>query len=282
MKVIRTGAEWNPLWLKHLQQNHQIGLVPTMGALHEGHIDLVKKSISQTDVTLVSIFVNPTQFNNPEDFSKYPITVEADLEKLEKAGVDYVFLPSVETMYPTQPKLKFDFGDLERVLEGKFRPGHFNGVGIVVSKLFHLIRPHVAFFGQKDLQQVGIIKRMVRDLSFDLALEIVPTRRESDGLAMSSRNMRLSPEERREALILFKSLEKAKSELLAGKNWLEVQNQIEADFEKLKSAKLEYFELIHPETFEFYTQFDSKEKSSICVAAFIGEIRLIDNMPVIL
>ena len=281
MKVIRTGAEWNPLWLNHLQNNHQIGLVPTMGALHEGHLDLVKKSISQLDVTVVSIFVNPTQFNNPEDFTKYPVTVEADLEKLEKAGVDYVFLPSVDTMYPTQTKLKIDFGDLEHVLEGKFRPGHFNGVGIVVSKLFHLIRPHVAFFGQKDLQQVGIIKRLVQDLSFDLALEIVPTRRESDGLAMSSRNMRLNPEERKQALILFHSLEKAKSELLEGKNWLEVQNQIESDFNQASLATLEYFELIHPETFESYSLFDPNGKSSICVAAFIGEIRLIDNMPII-
>ncbi len=281
MKVIRTGAEWNPLWLNHLQNNHQIGLVPTMGALHEGHLDLVKKSISQSDVTVVSIFVNPTQFNNPEDFAKYPITVETDLEKLEIAGVDYAFLPSVDTMYPTQPKLKFDFGDLERVLEGKFRPGHFNGVGIVVSKLFHLIRPHVAFFGQKDLQQVGIIKRLVQDLSFELVLEIVPTRRESDGLAMSSRNMRLSPEERIQALTLFHSLKKAKSELLAGKNWLEVQNQIESDFNQASLATLEYFELIHPETFESYSQFDPTGKSSICVAAFIGEIRLIDNMPII-
>lgn len=252
-----------------------------MGALHEGHLDLVKKSTLQTDVTVVSIFVNPTQFNNPEDFAKYPVTVEADLEKLEKAGVDYVFLPSVDAMYPTQTHLKFDFGDLERVLEGKFRPGHFNGVGIVVSKLFHLIRPHIAFFGQKDLQQVGIIKRLVRDLSFVLRLEIVPTRREEDGLAMSSRNMRLNAEERKQALILYHSLEKAKSELLAGKNWLEIKNEIDATFQKNPLAKLEYFELIHPETFQSYSQFDQKGKSSICVAAFIGEIRLIDNMPVI-
>lgn len=281
MKVIRTGAEWNPLWLNHLKQNHQIGLVPTMGALHEGHLDLVRKSISQTDITVVSIFVNPTQFNNPQDFEKYPVTVEADLEKLETAGVDYVFLPSVEAIYPAKTNLKFDFGDLERVLEGKFRPGHFNGVGIVVSKLFHLIRPHIAFFGQKDLQQVGIIKRLVFDLSFALALEIVPTRRESDGLAMSSRNMRLNSEERKQALILFHSLEKAKSKLFRGESWSKVQKEIEADFERIPSAKLEYFELIHPDTFASYSQFDLNEKSSICVAAFIGEIRLIDNMPII-
>jgi pantoate--beta-alanine ligase len=281
VKVIRTAADWNPLWLNHLQNNHRIGIVPTMGALHEGHLDLVKRSISKADVTVVSIFVNPTQFNNPDDFAKYPITVNVDLEKLQAAGVDYVFLPTVETMYPTPSTLKFDFGALERVLEGQFRPGHFNGVGIVVSKLFHLIRPHIAFFGQKDLQQVAIIKSLVQDLSFELALEIVPTRRESDGLAMSSRNTRLNAQLRQDALILFRSLEKSKSKLQAGHSWAEVQKEIAQDFEQVEGARLEYFELIHPETFETYLQFDPNKKSSICVAAFLGEIRLIDNMPII-
>lgn len=281
MKLIRTGAEWNPLWLNHLQNEQQIGFVPTMGALHEGHLDLVKMSTYQTAVTVVSIFVNPTQFNNPEDFAKYPITLESDLEKLKNAGADYVFLPSLNTMYPTQTGLKIDFGSLEQVLEGEFRPGHFNGVGIVVSKLFHLIRPHVAFFGQKDLQQVAVIKRLVQDLSFDLRLEVVPTRRESDGLAMSSRNMRLNPSERLQALILVRSLEKAKSELLSGKLWTEIRSQIEADFSKIPLAKLEYFEWIHSETFATVEEIVPGEKSSICVAAFIGEIRLIDNLPII-
>jgi len=252
-----------------------------MGALHQGHLDLVENSRSKADITVVSIFVNPTQFNNPEDFKKYPVTLDSDLEKLEKAGADYVFLPSVDTMYPNLPGLTMDFGDLERVLEGKFRPGHFNGVGIVVSKLFHLIRPHVAFFGQKDLQQVGIIKRLVSDFSFPLELEVVPTRREADGLAMSSRNLRLNPDERSQALILFKSLEKAKSELFLGKKWLQILQEIEEDFSRIPSARLEYFELIHPESFERYVDFSLKEKSSICVAAYIGDIRLIDNLPII-
>lgn len=252
-----------------------------MGALHDGHLDLVAKSRSTCDVTLVSIFVNPTQFNNPEDFQKYPKTLDLDLEKLTQAGVDYVFLPSVEEMYPTPTQLKFDFGDLEHVLEGKFRPGHFNGVGVVVSKLFHLIRPHVSFFGQKDLQQVAIIKRLVADLSFDLKLEVIPTRREVDGLAMSSRNLRLSPQERLTALLLFSSLEKAKTELLNGKSWFEIQVEIKSGFENEPFAELEYFELIHPDSFETYTVFDSIQKSSICVAAFIGAVRLIDNMPII-
>ena len=252
-----------------------------MGALHQGHLDLVRKSKESCQTTVVSIFVNPTQFNNPEDFKKYPNTLDQDLHQLEKMGVDYVFVPSVETMYPQESKLKIDFGDLERVLEGEFRPGHFNGVGIVVSKLFHLIRPSVAFFGQKDLQQVAIIRRLVDDLSFPLELVIVPTRRESDGLAMSSRNLRLNSLERKDALILFNSLQKAKTRLLAGESWSKTKEEIISDFQNIPSAQLEYFELIHPDTFEKYQDFQTIEKSSICVAAFIGKIRLIDNLPII-
>ncbi len=281
MKLIRTGAEWNPLWLNHLQKNQQIGLVPTMGALHDGHLELVRKSRQTAGLTVVSIFVNPTQFNNPDDFAKYPATLEADLEKLAAEGVEYVFVPSVQEIYPSPAKLRFDFGDLENVLEGKSRPGHFNGVGVVVSKLFHILKPHIAFFGQKDLQQVSVVRRLVRDLSFDIRLEIVPTRREPKGLAMSSRNVRLNREERDEALILYQSLEKAKSELLAGNNWLKTKSRIESDFQKNRLANLDYFELVHPDTFESYSEFDPNEKSSVCVAAYIGEIRLIDNMPVI-
>lgn len=252
-----------------------------MGALHEGHLDLVRESIATTDATIVSIFVNPTQFNNPEDYQKYPKTLDQDLEKLRTAGVDYVFLPTEDVMYPSPTQLKFDFGELEHVLEGKFRPGHFNGVGVVVSKLFHLIRPHVAFFGQKDLQQVAIIRRLVTDLSYNLRLEIIPTRRERDGLAMSSRNMRLSPDLRQKALILFTNMQRAKSELIAGVSWQVVFAQTLKNFEKEETAKLEYFELIHPDTFISYSRFDPNQKSSICVAAFIGDIRLIDNMPII-
>lgn len=281
MKLIYNPADWSPLWLKHLQQNLQIALVPTMGALHDGHLALVRKAKKAADLTVVSIFVNPTQFNNPEDFAKYPITLDADLEKLANEGVDYVFVPEVPTMYPSATQLKFDFGDLETVLEGEFRPGHFNGVGVVVSKLFHMIRPHVAFFGQKDLQQVAIIRRLVRDLSFDLRLEIVPTLREESGLALSSRNARLSIEEKAQALILYHSMEKAKTELFAGKKWLDVRQQITEDFRRIPSGSLEYFELIHPESFLRYVEFDPKEKSSICVAAYIGPVRLIDNLPII-
>lgn len=281
MKLIRTGTDWNPHWLSQLQKNQEVGFVPTMGALHLGHLDLVSASKSKMDVTVVSIFVNPTQFNNSEDFKKYPITLDADLEKLNSIGVDYVFLPSVESMYPSKPALTLDFGDLERVLEGSFRPGHFNGVGIIVSKLFHLIKPHTAFFGQKDLQQVAVIKRLVKELSFDIQLEIIPTRREPDGLAMSSRNMRLNVEERQKALLLFNCLIDAKRQLLDGQDWPWVKSQVEKVFEKEKTSRLEYFELVHPDTFELKNTFNPNQKSSICVAAYIGEVRLIDNLPII-
>lgn len=280
MKLVHTADQWNVLWLSHLQNNHRIGLIPTMGALHEGHLDLIRNSIQIADISVVSIFVNPIQFNNPEDFQKYPKTLDADLDLLASVGVDYVFLPEVNTMYPSFPKLKMDFGDLETVLEGKFRPGHFNGVGIVVAKLFHLIRPHIAFFGQKDLQQVAVIKRLVNDLTFPIELNIVPTRREPDGLAMSSRNLRLSAEERKKALILYQSLLEAKTALLGGAAWKGIKSQITEVFDQTPGCRLEYFELVHPETFNLISELEADVKASICVAAFVGDIRLVDNMPI--
>jgi pantoate--beta-alanine ligase len=281
VQVFNTGAEWQKNWLQALLTKKSIGFVPTMGALHEGHLDLIRASKKSTDLTVVSIFVNPIQFNNSEDFEKYPVLTDQDLKLLEKENVDFVFLPSAESIYPEKPKLSFNFGELETVLEGAFRPGHFSGVGVIVSKLFNIIRPHQSFFGQKDLQQVAIIKRMVTDLSFPVEITVVPTRRESDGLALSSRNMRLSSSEREKALLLFNNLTHAKNELMKGEKWLAVRNQITQVFEAEPLAKLEYFELVDPETFLVYSEFDPTKKSSICVASYIGNIRLIDNLPII-
>lgn len=252
-----------------------------MGALHEGHLELVRASKLACDITVASIFVNPTQFNNSDDFSNYPKTLNADLEKLRQENVDYVYTPSNEEIYTEQSVLSFSFGQLESTLEGAFRQGHFNGVGIIVSKLFNIIRPNRSFFGQKDLQQVSIIRRLITDLSFDIELIVVPTKREPDGLAMSSRNIRLSPKEREIAPLLFESLTKAKSELLAGKNWSQIQQAIVNGFKGNSCTTLEYFELIHPESFMPYQEFDSNQKSSICVAAYLGNIRLIDNLSII-
>jgi pantoate--beta-alanine ligase len=281
LQLIHTPQDWIQNRLKTIQMGKKVGFVPTMGALHEGHLDLVYHSKNECDICVVSIFVNPTQFNNPEDFEKYPSTLAADLQKLEKTGVDYVYLPEVSTIYPQKPILTLNFGELEHVLEGKFRPGHFNGVGIVVAKLFHHIQPDKAYFGQKDLQQVAVIRQLVGDLSFPIELVIVPTRREKDGLAMSSRNLRLNVQQRTQALILFRSLAKAKDELLKGEPWATVQTQIQQDFDANPGAELEYFELIHPDSFTTFEVFDPNQKSSICVAAYLGSVRLIDNMPII-
>lgn len=281
MQVIHNEAEWQEYWLSSLKSDKSIGLVPTMGALHQGHLDLVSAARKETDIVVVSIFVNPIQFNNPEDFANYPSTLDSDLDKLLDANVDFVFIPSVKTMYPTKSQLSIDFGDLERVLEGAFRPGHFNGVGLIVSKLFHIIKPHKAYFGQKDLQQVAVIKRLNSDLSFGIEIVTVPIRREPDGLAMSSRNVRLSQEDRSNSLLLYSKLLEAKKELLHGKKWFEVQQGIQQDFENSSSADLEYFELVDPNSFEPIKDFSLTQKSSICVAAYVGKVRLIDNLTII-
>ena len=266
-------------FLDHQVYQHKtIGLVPTMGALHEGHISLIQASKAHNDITVCSIFVNPAQFNNPEDLLKYPRTLEADSEMLEEAGCDAVFAPSVEEMYPEQPVMKFDFGALERVMEGASRPGHFNGVGIVVSKLFNIVKADRAYFGQKDLQQVAIVTKLVADLSFGLELITAPTIREGDGLAMSSRNRRLNEEERHIAPHIFKILESAKNELLKGKPVEEVIRQATTEFAAIKAFKLDYFEIVDINTLQPITSMRPTGGNAICVAAFLGPVRLIDNI----
>jgi len=259
-------------------QQRSIGLVPTMGALHEGHISLIERAVQQTDVTVCSIFVNPTQFNNPEDLLKYPRTPEADYAMLEKAGCSAVFAPSVEEMYPEQPLLKINFGTLEIVMEGASRPGHFNGVGIVVSKLFNIVRPHKAYFGQKDLQQVSIIKRLVSDLAFDLELVICPTVRESDGLAMSSRNRRLNNAERNLAPEIYRILTAAKENLLDGKAVEEVTNLAKNELLAIPAYTLDYIEIIDLKTLQSVEHIGLAGSNAICIAVFLGPIRLIDNV----
>ena len=262
----------------HRSAEQTIGLVPTMGALHRGHLSLIKQAKSTSDITVVSVFVNPTQFNSAADLEHYPRTLERDLALLEAAGVDYAFVPEVEEMYPEPTVLKFDFGNLESALEGEFRPGHFNGVGIIVSKLFHVVHPSHVYFGQKDLQQVAVIKRLIRDLSFDLEIIVVPTLREEDGLAMSSRNALLSEEARSLAPLIYKSLSMAKDELLKGIKWFEVKKQIEALYQAEPRLRLEYFELVQSDTFEIAHALNDRNTYAICTACCIGQVRLIDNL----
>lgn len=254
-----------------------IGFVPTMGALHEGHLELIRQSKSKNDVTVCSIFVNPAQFNNPTDLAKYPRTIEGDTSLLKSVGCDVVFLPAVSEMYPSSEALTFNLGALDNILEGEFRPGHFSGVALVVSKLFNIVHPTRAYFGQKDFQQVMVIKKLVNDLNFDLNIVVVPTVRENDGLAMSSRNLRLSPEERKKALLLYQSLREAKALLLHGENFSEVKKTIQSKF-KSTDVRLEYFELCEAENLKSLNSVDANTKAVLLIAAYVGEVRLIDNM----
>lgn len=280
LKIIPTKEGIQQALSVHRCSNESIGLVPTMGALHNGHLSLIKSSKLNSDITVVSIFVNPSQFNNKSDLENYPRTLEKDLEILEEAGVDYVFVPDEKEMYPENVSMKFNFSELETVLEGAFRPGHFNGVGIIVCKLFHIVHPCHVFFGQKDLQQVAVIKRLVRDLSFNIKIHVVPTQRENDGLAMSSRNALLSGEERKAAALLYENLSLAKDELLRGVEWFDVKEKISQRFRAQPLAKLEYFELVKSDSMEVISGLSKEGSCSICTAAFIGKVRLIDNMTV--
>jgi pantoate--beta-alanine ligase len=199
MRVIHTIAELKELLQQHRQEGKTIGFVPTMGALHKGHITLVERCVAENDICVVSIFVNPTQFNNHEDLRLYPRTPEEDYELLRSTGTDVVFAPSVEEIYPGPDIRIFDFGLLDKVMEGAFRPGHFNGVAQVVSKLFAFVEPHKAYFGEKDFQQLAIVREMVKQQELPVEIVGVPTVREQNGLAMSSRNQRLSVEQREHA-----------------------------------------------------------------------------------
>lgn len=278
MQIFNTIAETQHYLKTQQKTGKTIGFVPTMGALHTGHISLIESSRKENDLTVCSIFVNPTQFNNPEDLKKYPRTLEKDSEMLEAAQCDVVFAPSAEEMYPALPKLKFDFGTLETVMEGKFRPGHFNGVGIVVSKLFHIVKPDKAYFGLKDLQQVAVIRQMVSDLSFDLEIIPCPTLREMDGLAMSSRNMRLSAEARALAPHIHQLLVLAKEKLQSGESSADTQAFATEYFKNYPEFELEYLEIADFDTLEPVTQANITGKTAICIAAFLGGVRLIDNI----
>lgn len=275
MKVFTTIVEIQ----NYLKSNHPktVGFVPTMGALHEGHIALIMKSIAENELTVCSIFVNPTQFNNLDDLKKYPRTLEQDCEILQDAGCDVVFAPSAEEMYPASPSLKINFGYLEHIMEGKFRPGHFNGVGIVVAKLFNIVKPTKAYFGQKDVQQVAVINRLITDLSFDLKMVVCDTIREKDGLAMSSRNRRLSPEARGHATKIFQSMIIGQKLLLEGYSTFVVKNKVLDFYKENPQFKLEYYEIADFETLESIDELNPKRRTAIIVAAHLDGVRLIDN-----
>lgn len=279
MLVFDKKAELTEYLAQQRQTGKSTGFVPTMGALHQGHLSLVKASLHQTDVTVCSIFVNPTQFNNPKDLEKYPRTLEKDRELLEEAGCHVLFCPSQQEMYPQASHTNFSFGPLEKVMEGYYRPGHFHGVGLVVSKLFHIVQPDFAFFGQKDLQQCRIIEQMTEDLFFGVQIQVVPTMREEDGLAMSSRNVRLQPEERKKAIIFYKTLLKAAEGLKNGKGVKEVKEEAERSAgASAEAVRLEYFCIADGGTLQPVKDVQQHKQLALCIAGYVGEVRLIDNL----
>ena len=255
------------------------GFVPTMGALHAGHVSLLKTSKRENFVTICSIYVNPTQFNNPADLLNYPRTQEQDYELLEKVGCDVLFSPSNETMYPDKPLIKFDFGHLNAVMEGFYRPGHFSGVALVVAKLLNIVQPDRAYFGQKDWQQLTIIARLVEELMINSEIRAVPTTREPSGLALSSRNKRLKPEEREIATIFYKVLTYAKNALTVDRvDFSEVARRAREMFAQDDRHRLEYIELVDSKNLKSICSVEEAERPIICIAGYVGEVRLIDNM----
>lgn len=256
-----------------------IGFVPTMGALHEGHLQLLRASVRDNDVTVCSIFVNPTQFNNPEDYKLYPRTLEEDTQLLQTTGCDYIFTPSAEVIYPQQTMLQFSFGKLEQVMEGEHRPGHFNGVATIVGKLFNMVQPHKAYFGQKDLQQVAVVRQLIIGLGLDLDLVCYPTVREADGLAMSSRNKRLSASQREIAVSLHDVLELARK-LLVQEPVQSIKATVSQYLQSKPEVKLEYFEVADPLTLQPLENVTGVQEVALCIAAYVGPVRLIDNLVV--
>lgn len=260
------------------QQGLSIGLVPTMGALHDGHLSLIKASRAQNQVTVCTIFVNPTQFNNPADLQKYPRTLDKDILLLKKVGCEILFSPENEEMYEASSLLKLDFGELGNVMEGKFRPGHFSGVGLVVAKLFHIVDPHQAYFGQKDWQQFAIIRQMVEELKFNLKLHSVPIAREADGLAMSSRNLRLNEAQRRNAIAFYQGLLAGRKALMEGFSINNVRQLVKEKVEQYPEMVLEYFEVADSKNLTLLNDVNHSDQPILCIAGYAGEVRLIDNM----
>ncbi len=254
-----------------------IGFVPTMGALHLGHISLVERAVRENDIVVVSIFVNPTQFNDKSDLKNYPRTPEKDLALIEKSGVHYVFMPSEHEIYPEPDTRVFDFGNLDKVMEGAHRPGHFNGVAQVVSKLFNIVNPHRAYFGQKDFQQLAIIRQMVKQLNQSVEIIPCPIIREKDGLAMSSRNLLLEPEIRQCAPLIYKTLSEARNKvgLLSVK---EMISWVEENINKEPYLSVEYFSLSDSTTLQPVNSWNDSNSIIGCIAVRAGKIRLIDNV----
>lgn len=277
MKVIHTIKDLQAELSVLKAQGKKVGLVPTMGALHAGHASLVKRSVNENEVTVVSVFVNPTQFNDKNDLVKYPRTLDADCKLLKACGATYAFAPSVEEMYPEPDTRQFSYAPLDTVMEGAFRPGHFNGVCQIVSKLFEAVKPHRAYFGEKDFQQLAIIREMVRQMQFDLEIVGCPIVREEDGLALSSRNARLSAEERENALKISQTLFKSRT-FAATHTVSETLKFVEDAIAAVPGLRLEYFEIVDGNTLQKVDNWNQTSYVVGCITVFCGDVRLIDNI----
>lgn len=278
MKVLRTVGELRQAMESHRNAGQTIGLVPTMGALHAGHLSLMERSCRDNDITVASIFVNPTQFNNATDLKTYPRTEEKDCALLEKAGVDYAFVPSVEEIYPEPDTRVFDLGEVAEVMEGAMRPGHFNGVAQIVSRLFSYVNPTRAYFGEKDFQQIAVIRRMAQLEGFDFEIIACPIVREADGLALSSRNVRLTPEQRQIAPAIHRTLARS-LDLARDKSVGEVKQWVKEEIDRQSFMTTEYYEIVNPLTMQPTDSWMTPDGPAVgCVTVYCGDVRLIDNI----
>lgn len=276
MKIFKTKQELTA-YLNSYDNEKSVGFSPTMGALHSGHLQLIERSKRECEISICSIFVNPTQFNNSGDLKKYPITLNTDLKKLKKINCDIVYTPTIDEIYPKGVKVKeFNFGTLSKLMEGEYRPGHFNGMATIVEKLFNIIKPTKAFFGQKDLQQLQIVKALVKQMSSDIKIIGIPTVREGSGLAKSSRNSLLSENAKIEALLISKCLNFCAENKKLGIS--ELQKYIKSAFEKSRNLELEYAEFVSLNQMKEIKKWEAENQSAVCIAAYIYGVRLIDNI----
>lgn len=277
MKIVSSIKDLKNFLALEREKGKKVGLVPTMGALHAGHISLVKRCVAENDICVVSDFVNPTQFNDKHDLETYPRTLEADCALLEPVGCDYVFAPSVAEMYPEPDTRIFDLGPVAAVMEGPRRPGHFNGVAQVVSKLFYIVEPDNAYFGEKDFQQIAVIREMVRQLNLPVHIVDCPIQREADGLALSSRNTRLTSEQRQKAPVIARTL-KESTTFVPAKSVQEVIDFVVNTINQVPEMEVEYFEIVDGHTMQSIQNWSDTTYPVGCITVYCGEVRLIDNI----
>ena len=277
MKIVSSIKDLKNFLALEREKGKKVGLVPTMGALHAGHISLVKRCVAENDICVVSDFVNPTQFNDKHDLETYPRTLDADCALLEPVGCDFVFAPSVAEMYPEPDTRVFNLGPVAEVMEGPRRPGHFNGVAQVVSKLFYIVEPDNAYFGEKDFQQIAVIREMVRQLNLPVHIVDCPIQREADGLALSSRNTRLTPEQRQKAPVIARTL-KESTTFVPAKSVQEVIDYVVNTINQVPEMEVEYFEIVDGNTMQPIQTWSDTTYPVGCITVYCGEVLLIDNI----